>query len=283
MGVVKRRWLIVGLLFVGLCIVSLAFIPMFGRVHSCGKTRDASNLRSLSICHAIRYDREAEYKPDSLQTMEDFLRSMAEVDLTDTDIFLNRMDRPYFGTELLPISAYRNNANEVVFDDTILDYPMGFSLAVYPDLDRPVSTTPILWTRDLERYATFDHAYGGYVAFLDGHVEYLEGVPNEPDPRLEALFGVQGEVSQAVRALRHVPDDFAALGLDPLPVRFYQEQAKTDWRPFRMLLVILSPGLLAGLLVFLVNKKSGWARWRTAGLAFVIVEIVVLFVMPLHW
>lgn len=283
MGLKKSRWLYVVLLVIALCIIRFVFIPMFGRVNHCSKNKVSANLRSLSIGHAIRFAEDRRhYDPDTMSSMKGFLYSMAVVDFTDTGIILNDKDRFHFKSEPPAIFAYRNDANELIFDDRILDYPMGFSIAVYPDMARSTSMTPILWTRDLDRYASFDQPYGGHVAFLDGHVEFLAGVPNEPNPRLEALFGPQGESSHALRILRHVPEGFAALELAPLPVRYHQELSKPDWRRLRMGLVVLSPGLLAGLLVFLVSKRSGWARLRTAGLAFVIVQIAVVVLIPIR-
>jgi prepilin-type processing-associated H-X9-DG protein len=261
-----------------------ALVPALGKVTDCGKTKSAADLRSVVISFVTRFSFERlEYEPESLQAMSDFIHAMAEVDLTDVDMMLSRRDRPHYELPAPVITAYRNQHGELVFDDAILEYPIGFSVAVYPDLKRPPSTTPILWTRDLDRYVTFDRPYDGYVAFLDGHVEYLEGKPDVPNVRLETLLGPQGGASHALRILRHVPEDFDALELEPLPVRFHQELSKPDWRRVRMGLVVLSPGLLAGLLVFWVNKKRGWARVGVGGLAFVIVEFALFFLIPLQF
>jgi|GEM_PF-3416843 len=54
------------------------------------------------------------------------------------------------------VFGYLNGQNEQIFLQEILDFPIGFSFAVYQDPIANASTKPLLWTRGLHRYNLLD-------------------------------------------------------------------------------------------------------------------------------
>lgn len=121
---------------IGLCLLLAVLVPSLGRVHDCSKSKVAADLRSVAISMVVRYmTPNRVYEPETLKSMQDFLYAMAEVDLSDSWILFNSLDHRYFEKQASPIFAYYNDADELVFDSSIMDYPIGFSVAVYPHLN----------------------------------------------------------------------------------------------------------------------------------------------------
>lgn len=225
---------------IGLCLLLALLIPALGKVPDCGKSKAAADLRSVAISMVVRYTSPNRvYEPEKLKSMQDFLYAMAEVDLSDSWILFNTLDRRYFDKQVPATFAYFNEDKELVFDYSIMDYPIGFSVAVYPDFNRPAARTPIIWTRDLERFAEFDQAVGGHIVYLDGHVESFGRTKKGSSDRLAVIFGPESEYSKALRVLSHEPQSWKARSIDPLPIRETRERDKTDWSHLWKLLAMI--------------------------------------------
>lgn len=252
----KSKLFMVSVSAIGICLLFAILIPALGKVPDCGKSKAAADLRSVAISMVVRYTSPNRiYEPEALKSMEDFLYALAEVDLSDSWILFNSLDRRYFEKQAPPIFAYFNDSNELVFDSNIMDYPIGFSVAVYPDLNRPAATTPIIWTRDLDRFAEFDQAVGGYVAYLDGHVESFGRTKMGSADRLAVIFGPESEYSKALRVLSHEPQSWKALDIDPLPIREFRERDKTDWsRLWKLLAMIASAVIVVVGMVWVIRR-----------------------------
>ncbi|MBC2604232.1 hypothetical protein [Puniceicoccus vermicola] len=182
----------------------------------------ASDLRQIAITFVIRYSSdENAYKPEDLQTMPDLLRELAAADLKDAFLFLSREDLEHIDRTppriIAPLPA--ENQTTIELFPELLEFPIAFSVAIYPDLHREASKTPLFWTRGLHRFHSFNRPYGGHIAFLDGHIQYFEGDADSPNEELEYYFGPESPFTDALRILEHDPEGWASRDLGPLPVR----------------------------------------------------------------
>ncbi|WP_269526634.1 hypothetical protein [Coraliomargarita parva] len=208
--------------------------------------------------------------------MEAFLYELAQVELFDAVLFHCYPDELNFKARAPEITAYRSDAGKLVFESEILNYPIAYSVAVYPDLNQPASMTPLLWTRGLHHYASFDRPYAGHIAFLDGHIIHVEGTPGSPDPELSDYFGPNSEFSKAIRILEHEPEGWSEEPLAPLPIRYDAEFSPSFVDKYGFLLFIFGPGLIAGVLVMALPKPSKWQRIRSGLIAFALVFTATL-------
>lgn len=136
--------------------------------------------------------------------------------------------------------------------------------------------TPIFWTRRLHQYEEFDAPYSGYVALLDGHVEYVESKPNKTDSRIIEIFGPNSEYSKAIRILEHVPPSWTDKELAPLPIRYKQSQRPRHKGILGLSIELFGPPLIAAALVAILPKPYFGERLKSAFIAFAIVLIATL-------
>ena len=191
--------------------------------------------------------------------MQRFLSEMAQVGVNDSLLILNRLDLEQIDSKAPRSFAFiKENPQEVTFIPEILDFPIGFSLAVYPYpiTELPMSRTPLLWTRGLQNYEDFEGEYGGHVAYLDGHVEYFSGSPNNHDPDLVELFSSEGIYGKAIRILEHEPDAWKALATLPLPMRFHEDRYPRFQTTKRLLTFLAAPSIIFALFFFWVWKEK---------------------------
>lgn len=221
------------------------------------------------------------YRPDELQSMEDLIWVLAsKSDLTYAELFINFSDAGYFKRSLPPTTALLLRPGEYEFQPEIMDFPIGFSFAIYPDLKGPATMTPLLWTRGLQNYETFNAPYSGHVAFLDGHIEYFQGEPGEHDPTLVKLFGRNSEFSKTIRILEHEPENWSTEPLTPLPVRYAKSSQPKPFQTLGVVAAFCSPAVIAAFLVALLPKPTLRQRLWSALIAFGLVLIATLILVP---
>ena len=245
------------------------------------KAKISSDMRSVAVSFAtyaysggrIKYD------PEKYKEMRDLLEMFAKVDLFHASHFLSPYDLKHIDAEPPEEIAYRTESGEIVFLPEILNFPIAYSFAVYPDLDSPSSTTPLFWTRGLHNYETFKKPYGGHVAFLDGHVMYYGGEPGQHDPELEKIFGPGSEFSRTIRIIEHEPEDWREQNLEPLPVRYTESLPSKHKRVSNSFFILLAPAALAAVLVGLLPKPTIRQRLWSAFVAFGIVLIATLILV----
>lgn len=239
------------------------------------KAQISSHMRMVAIAfntYTISGAR-IRYHPEHYENMASFLKVFTSVDLFEADIFLSPYDLKHAKAEPPEIIGFRSDSGKSVFVPDILEFPIAYSFGVYPDLDRPASTTPLLWTRGLHNYKSFGAPYGGHITFLDGHVEYFEGQPGQHDQELEKIFGLDSEFSKAIRILEHDPEGWTDKALAPLPLRYTERLPSWKARRSNTLLVIFVPALFAAFLVGLLPKILFRDRIWSALIAFCIVLI----------
>ncbi|MGJ8639507.1 MAG: hypothetical protein ACSHYA_08945 [Opitutaceae bacterium] len=214
--------------------------------------KQSSNMRTIAVVFATRYySPNATYQYENLKTIEDFLTLMAKMDLRDSDVFFNQLELSEFKDDPPKwIGDSVRDRNPPRIDKDLLDFPIGYTIAVYSDLDGSTSQTPLLWTRGLHQYAQFDKPFGGHVVYMDGHVTHFHGDQGGVDPKLEELFGENGIVHKAARLIEHVPENWNTEV--PLPVRL-EQQKRTNH--FKEILVWFSPAILGGLLATIFSRE----------------------------
>lgn len=238
---------------------------------------ERSNMRQIAFAFAvtIHENPDTQFNPDRTQTMEDFLLLMARVQLIDSSVFFNYTEFQEFeSTPPRIIGQYPKEGEAPALHPEILKYPIGFSVAVYPKpLELPASMTPLLWSRDLHLFREFNAPYCGFVAYLDGHVEFYEGTPDKPDPELLELFSETAPSADAVRILKHIPNGWTEAA--PLPVRFAFMTKETFVEKHSLIIFISIPAIICGLLARIFSNRNRSRSQRI--LAGVAVFLIVLF------
>lgn len=243
--------------------------------------RTASNMRYICVVFATQQtETDVKYNAEEFQAMEDFLKLMAVWDLTDTRVFFSHIEYPNFKNDppaeiILP----KQDGTSSLINPEILNFPIGYSIAVYPNPNEmPTSLTPLLWTRGLHEFQEFDAPYSGHIAYLDGHVNYFEGKPGNHDPDLIRVFEEGSPYSSANRILEHVPVDWVET--DPLPIHYRKGARVPIFARYNGLFSFFLPALLGGFFAIILKSKgtSLYQRLMSGAKVFTIVLIfTVLF------
>lgn len=251
------------LLCITVFLASSASLPASSRGLA-QQAASASNLKQVALAFLVRYTsaRNA-YDPEVLQTMPDLLRELAKADLRDAGVFLSRADLEHIDLTPPRIIAQPAELNQTKVEllPEFLQFPIAFSAAVYPDLNRMATQTPLFWTRDLHRYVSFDRPYGGHIVFLDGHVQYFHGTPDAHSEELQFFFGPESPFAHTLRTLEHEPEAWTSRKIAPLPVRVEADRlsAKRNQK-IGFLLWVLAPGAIIGAISAAFPARSTGTR-----------------------
>lgn len=223
---------------------------------SARNARESSNMRMVAVTFATRYSMpNATYNPDRFQTIDDFLILMAKMDFIDSSAFFNQLELQEFeDSPPKTIGTSIRDPNGVNIDPKFLDFPFGYSIAIYPDLNGPTSKTPLLWTRGLHRFTEFREPYCGFVAYMDGHIQYYFGDSDYTDSELEDVFGRDGPISNALRILEHVPNTWQPQA--PLPIRLDYPIKRSVMEQLKPFVFLLGPALIGGLMFGFTSSKE---------------------------
>lgn len=277
--------------FKAICCVSILILTFClhseARVRGVAhKSKTASDLRSVILALATHYysNPNRQYDPAQWRDMESLLIEIAKTEFIQSEALFNDADKAHFDSTPPKWTGRLKNKNDwrtFELDTEILNFPIGFNVAVYPNLDFPTAETPILWTRGLHRYSEFEAYYGGHVAYLDGHVRFFSGGPNGPEPELEELFGPDSIYSQAIHVLEHEPDAWKQLALPPLPIRVETYRPTISvWRQYSEVLKYLGASFLIGLLFAAAPNRTIPQRFLRFFIASGIALIVALILLP---
>ncbi|MGJ8654145.1 MAG: hypothetical protein ACSHX8_12805 [Opitutaceae bacterium] len=233
-------------------------------------------MRSTAVAFATQYSTPRKtYTPDQLQSVQGFLHIMIDVGLIDSSVFFSYLDSNDFAEA--PPSTISDSNNPTKLNEEILNFPIGYTFAVYPDLSGPTSMTPLLWTRGLHRFREFKEPYGGLIAFMDGHVQYYS---DDDESELAALFESPGPASTAIRLLEHVPEDWVETA--PLPVQMEAAKKNTFADYFWPLLIYFGPALIGGFLITISSNRE-YPRYRRilrGAVAFTIILLATAIFFP---
>lgn len=208
--------------------------------------------------------------------MEDFLELMVLQDMTDSSYFFNYIESKEFKEH--PTTTLNHSLNPTQVDPEILKFPIGYSIAVYPDPNKmPTAQTPLLWTRGLHKFQDFDKPYAGHIAFLDGHITYYKGKPNKHDPELLKIFNQDSFDTSIIRILEHVPDDWTETA--PLPVRYAEFTKVPFLARYGGLFAYAIPAFIGGLLAIIFNRTASYFYQKVLSGVKVFVIIYLLTIL----
>lgn len=201
-------------------ILAAILIPAVGKVREvANKTKSSSNIRSIAVSYAtystsggkVRTLNSAKLTGagfgDDIYGVGSFLAK--QVDLVDATIWIIGSDPAVadYTAELPAVVGFRDNSN--VYQDAsewTSGVPVGYDFAIGVSGNAPTSTTPLLWTRGLDRSSgtwgkDTPWGLGGHIAFLDGHVQFYTEL-GEEDGRL-----VDPDTGTLTVAMSDVHDD----------------------------------------------------------------------------
>ena len=277
MVITKLNWAM--MLLLATLIAPLSNLDATSRKKIAQQVRESSNMRSTVIAFATQYPNpKRDYAEEQLQTVQDFLLVMTDVGLVESSVFFNYLDSNNFAKA--PPSTISDLSDSNIppkLNEAILNYPIGCTFAVYPDLSGPTSMTPLLWTRGLHRFREFKKPYGGHIAFMDGHVTYY---PDYDEPELAAIFEAPGPASTAIRLLEHVPESWVETA--PLPVRMEAAKRRKFVDYVAPLLIFFGPASLGGFLITITSNREYplYRRLLRGAVAFTIILFVTAILFP---
>ncbi len=189
-------------------ILAAILIPAVGKVREvANKTKSSSNIRSIAVSYAtystsggkVRTLNAAKLSSagfsDDIYGVGSFLAK--QVDLTDATIWIIGSDPAVadYSSELPAVVGFRDDRN--IYTDSplwITGVPVGYDFAIGVSGNAPTSTTPLLWTRGLDRgTGTWGKdtpwGLGGHIAFLDGHVQFYTELGDEDGKLVDPKTG----------------------------------------------------------------------------------------------
>ncbi|MEN8662300.1 MAG: pilus assembly FimT family protein [Lentimonas sp.] len=189
-------------------ILAAILIPAVGKVREvANKTKSSSNIRSIAISYAtystsggkVRTLNSAKLTNagfgNDIYGVGSFLAK--QVDLTDAAIWIIGSDPAVadYSSDLPAVVGFRDDSN--IYDDSPLwvnGVPVGYDFAIGVSGNAPTSTTPLLWTRGLDRSSgtwgkDTPWGLGGHIAFLDGHVQFYTELGDEDGKLVDPSTG----------------------------------------------------------------------------------------------
>jgi len=175
----------IALLIIGALIIYLLTPPPWGPIpESARKNAVANNLSQIVKAYAAYMHTGA--NPRMLEAKPGYTAHMAAYDLAE-DEHLNDAHLWFFATE---DNSSGLGINTILLDlvpgdispkinPEFMNQVLGFEVAANVSPDAPATTTPIVWTHGLREDGTWApdapwKGTGSYVAYLDGHVEWLD-------------------------------------------------------------------------------------------------------------
>jgi prepilin-type N-terminal cleavage/methylation domain-containing protein/prepilin-type processing-associated H-X9-DG protein len=174
-------------------VLTAVLIPAVGKVlHNARRTQSGANLRQIAIAYATYSSENGQPCTLVATTVYDWALALAR------DGGINEANLYYFEDDPLVAASTAARPKSVAFNDgkgtwTINPDFDGFPLSVTvvsgiaPDANP--STTPIAWTRGLQTDGTWSgpaaatpgawNGEGGFIAFLDGHVEWYRTLTDD--------------------------------------------------------------------------------------------------------
>lgn len=168
-------------------VLTAILVPASGyAIERARKVKAANNLRQIAAAYiAYTTDEGGLSRTINKDNIYAFAQELAKnVGLNDAHIWM-LPDDPKI--EAKPTNERPKQV--IKQDQTLADhfdqFPLSFAVASKVSSQAPPSTTPIAWTRGLKNDGTWDAVNGvygnkgGFIAFLDGHVEWFSNLNSE--------------------------------------------------------------------------------------------------------
>ncbi|MDE6432501.1 MAG: type II secretion system GspH family protein [Opitutales bacterium] len=194
MSCLRRSFTLIEMLTV-IAIIGLLttiLLPSVGQaIDRARQMKDSNNLRQLAAAYInYLYNAPDKYEINSCQNLYDFASVLAKRGyLTSPEMYCVSSD--YLSSSRKPpriIGTWRNNTWAINKDFS--QYPLSVVVITNISPSAPASTTPIAYTRGLDhKTGTWKQSIGkdggvysntgGFIAFLDGHVQFFSNLTDE--------------------------------------------------------------------------------------------------------
>ncbi len=191
-------------------VLTAILFPMISRsMASAQRAKASSNLRQICLAY-ISYSQEGgRLRSIHADTPNAWAAQLARMTgLNEASIYFVEGDPALEGVSL-PSSILANPNNTASIDASGFSHaPIAYAVVSGLYTQAPPSTTPIAWTRGLRPDGTWsaDSPYqgrGGFIGFLDGHVEWFSRLsdPNDPQGGLLTAYGTQKRTTNILEAI----------------------------------------------------------------------------------
>ena len=153
------------------------------------RAKAASNLRQVALAYIGYTYGSSEGAPvASTDNVHDIILTLAkDGHINSPEIYIFHDDpavKSYMATSGKKIPKTIWNASTSTENSDFKDFPISVAIVSGLNSNAPADTTPIAYTRGLQTTGTWASSGvyrtdGGYIAFLDGHVQFYENVNNE--------------------------------------------------------------------------------------------------------
>jgi prepilin-type N-terminal cleavage/methylation domain-containing protein len=171
-----------------IAILTAALVPAVGKaLHNARRAQAGANLRQIAIAYATYVNETGQPRTLTATTVYDWALALAKTGGVNEAKLYYYEDDPLVAasTASRPKSvAYSDGAGTWSINPDFDGFPL--SVAVVSSLApaSDPSSTPVAWTRGLQESGTWKsgsawNGEGGYIAFLDGHIEWYNSLTDE--------------------------------------------------------------------------------------------------------
>lgn len=206
-------------------ILASILLPSVGQaIDRARRTKDANNLRQLAAAYiSYLYNSPDKYELDACDNLYKFASILAKHGyLSSPEMYYTRSDYLVSGHKTpRTVGMWSNNTWKMSED--FANHPLSVVVITNISLSAPASTTPIAYTRGLDhttgtwREPTGNNggvysSSGGFVAFLDGHVEFFSNLTEEFNQLLNFYTGEN--TSDITHTVNHHARAISYLGIE---------------------------------------------------------------------
>ena len=164
-----------------IAILTAALVPAVGKaLHNARRAQAGANLRQIAIAYSTYVNETGQPRTLTASTVYDWALTIAKSGGPNEAKLYYYEDDPLVAasTAARPRAvAYTDGAGTWEINSEFSSFPLSIAVVSGLAAGSDPSTTPIAWTRGLQTTGTWssDSAWngeGGFIAFLDGHVEW---------------------------------------------------------------------------------------------------------------
>ncbi len=203
-------------------ILTTILLPSVGQaIDRARRMKDANNLRQLAAAYInYLYNSPNQYEINTCKNLYEFASILAKQG------YLSNPEMYYISSDYLiaghkpprSIGMWRNN--NWILNKDFQNFPLSIVIITNISSSAPASTTPIAYTRGLDpRSGTWRESVGdnggvysntgGYIVFLDGHVQFFSNLTDETNQLINYYTGdntsnIQNALNHHAKALNHL-------------------------------------------------------------------------------
>jgi len=193
-----------------IAVLTAILFPMVSRaMASAQRAKASSNLRQICLAY-ISYSHEGgTLRSIRANTPNQWAAQLARyTGLNEASLYFVDGDPALEGIKQ-PSSILADLNDTASFEQTgFSQAPMAYAVASGLYTQAPPSTTPVAWTRGLRPNGTWSpnspyQGRGGFIGFLDGHIEWYSTLadPENPQRGLLTIYGTQKPTANILEAI----------------------------------------------------------------------------------